>query len=100
MSNPPPIPRSLLSPPTLYTLRNCLAVEKRSKESTWNLARSMLKAGTRITYKKVGESATHLADVVEVTGVPGRIRVLVEKVSNAKRLGIALEDITGIVQEN
>jgi hypothetical protein len=74
-----------------------MAREKLAKENTFNVARNLLKPNTRVTYKRSGREG--VARVLDVTGVPGRIRVCVERVTTLKKIDLQLEDITGIVQE-
>lgn len=101
MNNAPviPPPSKMQSAPSLVVLRGLMAREKRAKEDLMNYVRGNMKPGLQILFRKFGETAAYSARIVEVTGVPGRVRLLVEKVNTGKRLGIALEDITGIVQE-
>jgi hypothetical protein len=88
------------SVPSLALLRGLMAKQKRANEDLMNYVKDNLKPGLQVIYRRMGESASFSARVVEVTGVPARIRVLVEKINTGKRIGIALEDITGIVQED
>lgn len=96
---PPPGPPQMQSVPSLHLLRGLLSKQKRAQEDLMNYVKGNMKPGLQVVYRKLGESTSFQARVVEVLGVPGRVRLIVEKVNTGKRLGISLEDITGIVQE-
>lgn len=98
MSNLPPTPRFLQSPPSLATLINLMARAKRADEDVHNVARAMFKPGTKIMYRRNGNA--YFAKVVGVIGSPGRTRLTIEKISTLKKLDVQLEDVTGIVQES
>lgn len=100
VSTPATAPKQMQSVPSLGLLRGLLSKQKRAQEDLMNYVKGNLKPGLQVIYHRMGESASFSARVVEVTGVPARIRVLVEKINTGRRIGIALEDITGIVQEN
>ena len=97
-TTPAPAPR-MQSVPSLQVLRGLLSKQKRAQEDLMNYVKGNMKPGLQVIYHKMGESASFQARIVEVLGIPGRVRLTVEKVNTGKRLGIALEDITGIVQE-
>ena len=82
---------------SLSTLRSVIRRAWQAEQDLHNVARAMLQPGVMVMYRKSGETV-YSARVVEVTGTPGRTRVLVEK-SGGKRLGISLTEITGLVQE-
>ena len=90
-------PKALVTSPSLTVLRQAMAKAKRADEDVHNLARSLLKAGTQVIYKRGNNP--FLAKVVNVIGAPGRTRVTVERLTNGRKEEIQLEDITGIVQE-
>lgn len=94
----PPTPKALQYTPTLNTLRALMAKERVAKESTFNLAKDMLKPGTKIMYKRGGREGT--AKVIDITGCPGRIAVHAERSNTLKKIELQLEDIIGIVQES
>lgn len=92
-----PLPKALMSTTlSLSVLRSQMAKAKRADEDVHNLAKSLLKPGVEIIYKR-GDNP-FLARVVGVIGAPGRTRVTVERMTNKRREDIQLEEITGIVQ--
>ena len=93
----PPTPRAITNLPTLNTLKNCLAVEKRTKENTLHVARPVLKPGTKILYKQSGKEI--VAIVISVDGIPGKVRLFAEKITTARKVELRLEDVIGIVVE-
>ncbi len=98
MNSLPPTPRSLQTPPSLTTLLVLMSKAKRADEDVHNVAKTLFKPDTKIMFKRSGKA--HLARVLDVTGVPGRTFISIEKISSMKRFNIRLEDIIGIVQEN
>ncbi len=96
----PPRPPSLQSPPSISTLRGLFKRRFALDQDIYNVAKAMLVPGVQLIYHRNAEPASHSARVIEVTGEPGKVRLLVEKMNSKKRVYINLNEITGIVQES
>lgn len=88
-----------LPPPSLSVLRGLIKRRAQLDQDLYNVAKSMLAPGVQLIFHRKGQPASHTAHVIDVTGDPGHVRVIVEKVNTNKRVGIGIDEITGIVQE-
>lgn len=83
----------------ITVLRRLLDQRKTINTNIYNVAKSMLKPGTKIEYKANG-GRTYFGSVVGIVGIPSTTRVRVSNHVTAKERDIDLADITGLVQEN
>lgn len=81
----------------LAVLRRLMAAKKRADENLYNVSKTLLKNGVKISYQIARRE--YFGKVVEVIGAPTRIQVRVQNLSTLKTRDIRLEDIAGILQE-
>ena len=84
--------------PSLKALRHAMGRAAHTNEELHNLARVMLRPGTKIEYTI--NHRTYYGHVDYVLGVPGSTRLRVTNSATFKKRDIRLIDITGFVQEN